>query len=308
MAELRILPLLASGTEIVHALGLGEFQVGRSHECDFPKSIESLPVCTAPAIAVNGSSREIDALVKQQVVNALSVYRVHSALIAKLKPTHIITQTQCKVCAVSLEDVELALRGQTGTDAKVISLEPFALHDLWTDILRVGSACGSAERAHELVANLQNRMSYLAETATRANHRPRVAAIEWLEPLMAAGNWIPELIAIAGGENLFGEAGLHSPWMAWEQLVKEDPDIIVALPCGFDLERTRTEMHWLTERSEWPHLTAVRNNSVYICDGNQYMNRPGPRLVESLQIFGEIFHSELYPPAMRASGWDVFTR
>lgn len=308
MAELRILPLLSSATEIVHALGLGNFQIGRSHECDYPAGVESLPVCTKPAISVNGSSREIDALVKQRVAQALSVYDVDSDLIAELKPTHIITQTQCEVCAVSLSDVEKALQKQTGTDAKVISLEPHALNDLWKDILRVGTACGYATRAHQLNAKLQNRMSELAERATKASYKPTVAAIEWLEPLMAAGNWVPELISIAGGDNLFGEAGQHSPWMTWEQLLKQDPDIIVALPCGFDLERTRSEMHWLTERKEWPQLKAVRENHVYVCDGNQYMNRPGPRLVESLQIFGEIFHSELYPPAMRASGWDVFTR
>jgi iron complex transport system substrate-binding protein len=308
MAELRILPLLSSATEIVHALGLGEFQIGRSHECDYPAGVGSLPVCTKPAIAVDGSSREIDSLVKQRVADALSVYDVDSGMIAALKPTHIITQTQCEVCAVSLADVEKALQKQTGTDAKVISLEPYALHDLWTDILKVGTACGYTARAHQLNAQLQNRMSELAELATKANYKPTVAAIEWLEPLMAAGNWVPELISIAGGDNLFGEAGQHSPWMSWEKLVKQDPDILIALPCGFDLERTRSEMHWLTARVEWPQLKAVRDNHVYICDGNQYMNRPGPRLVESLQIFGEIFHSELYPPAMRASGWDVFTR
>lgn len=308
MDELRILPLLSSATEIVHALGLGAFQVGRSHECDYPNGIQSLPVCTKPAIPVDGSSLEIDTLVKQRLRNALSVYDVDAELIAELQPTHIITQTQCEVCAVSLNDVERALQQQTGTHAKVISLEPNSLHDLWSDIMRVSSACGYAKRGQQLNATLQNRMSALAETATRANRKPRVAAIEWLEPLMAAGNWVPELIAIANGENIFGEAGKHSPWMEWEDLVKEDPDIIVALPCGFDLPRTCSEMHWLTERAGWSKLTAVRNQQVYLCDGNQFMNRPGPRLVESLQIFCEMFHSELYPPAMRASGWDVFTR
>jgi len=296
--------LLSSATEIVHALGLGAFQIGRSHECDYPLCVQSLPVCSSPAIAVDGSSAEIDLLVKQRLTNALSVYDVDSHLIAKLKPTHIITQTQCKVCAVSLEDVELALQERIGTPAKVISLEPYALHDLWADILRVGSALGYAERAQRLNAELQNRMSALAETATKANWRPRVAAIEWLEPLMAAGNWIPELIGIAFGENVFGEAGQHSPWMKWDELVKEDPDIIVALPCGFDLARTRKEMHWLTERSGWARLKAVRNGQVYLCDGNQYMNRPGPRLVESLQTFGEMFHPELFPPVLQGTGWE----
>lgn len=305
MSELRLLPLLASGTEIVHALGLGEFQIGRSHECDFPASVASLPVCTAPAFAVDGSSRDIDTLVKCRLSSALSLYSVDAALIAKLQPTHIITQTQCKVCAVSLSDVEHALQIQTGTNSQVIPLEPFALHDLWSDILRVGTACGYADHAHALIHSLQSRMAEIAAVAAQATHRPRVAAIEWLDPLMAAGNWVPELIEMAGGENLFGLAGQHSPWMTWDDLVKADPDIIVALPCGFDLARTRSEMHCLTGHPAWPNLSAVRNHRVYLCDGNQYMNRPGPRLVDSLQIFAEILHPELYPPAMQHSAWDV---
>jgi iron complex transport system substrate-binding protein len=302
MPDLRILSLLSSATEIVHALGLAEFQIGRSHECDFPPQVTNLPVCSSPAIAVDGSSADIDFQVKRRLSNAISIYTVDSDLLAKLKPTHIITQTQCKVCAVSLEDVERALH----FDAKVISLEPYALHDLWADILRIGTACGYADRARQLNAQLQNRMSALAETATKASRKPTVAAIEWLEPLMAAGNWVPDLITIANGDNLFGEPGQHSPWMNWDQLVKEDPDIIVALPCGFDLERTRKEMHWLTRHSNWPDLKAVRTKQVYICDGNQYFNRPGPRLVESLQILGEIFHPELYPPTLKGRAWDSF--
>ena len=304
MSELRLLPLLASGTEIVHALGLGELQVGRSHECDFPECVASLPVCTAPAFAVDGSSRDIDTLVKCRLSSALSLYSVDAALIAKLQPTHIITQTQCRVCAVSLSDVELALQRQTGTNAQVISLEPFALRDLWADILRVGTACGHTDRAHALVDRLQARMAHISSVAAQATHRPRVGAIEWLDPLMAAGNWVPKLIEMAGGENLFGRAGQHSPWMTWDDLIQADPGIIIALPCGFDLDRIRSEMHCLTAHPAWPNLSAVRNHRVYLCDGSQYMNRPGPRLVESLQIFAEILHPELFPPSMKHSAWD----
>ena len=306
MHELRILPLLSSGTEIVQALGLGKFQIGRSHECDYPASVLELPVCTRPAFSVNGSSAEIDALVKGRLASALSVYEVDADLVAHLHPTHIITQTQCKVCAVSLEDVELALQKQTGTNTKVISLEPFALNDLWTDIAKVGAACGYLDRAQELIGCLQRRMEDISKLAAGATSRPRVAAIEWLEPIMAAGNWVPELIEKAGGENLFGIAGQHSPWMTWDELVKADPDVIVALPCGFDLARTREEMHWLSERPEWAHLKAVKSGRVYLCDGNQFMNRPGPRLVESLLIFAELFHPGLFEPRLKGSGWEEF--
>ncbi len=304
MRELRLLPLISSATEIVHALGLGPFQVGRSHECDYPPSVSSLPVCTRPAIPVSGSSAEIDRLVKERVASAVSVYDVDSALIKSLRPTHIITQTQCKVCAVSLDDVERALQQQTATDARIISLEPYALIDLWRDIGRVASACGCDARGEALIGSLQKQMNCIAARAKRAGAKPRVAAIEWLEPLMAGGNWVPELIEMAHGENLFGSPGEHSPWMTWEQLMAADPDIIVALPCGLDLERTRSEMHWLTERPEWSRLTAVRTGRVFLCDGNQFMNRPGPRLVESLQIFAEMLHPALFEPAFEHIGWE----
>ncbi len=304
MAELRLLPLLSSGTEIVHALGLGRFQVGRSHECDYPASVADLPVCTKPAIVVSGSSPEIDRLVKERVASALSVYDVDSKLIASLEPTHIITQTQCEVCAVSLADVERAVQKETGTQADVIALEPYALADVWRDIQRIADACGHARQGRELIANLQTRVQSIVRRASRAATRPTVAAIEWLEPLMAGGNWVPELIEMAGGRNLFGIAGQHSPWMTWNQVIEANPDVIVALPCGFDLMRTRAEMHWLTERSRWKQLSAVISGRVFICDGNQFMNRPGPRLVESLQAFGEMLHPELFQPELERSAWE----
>lgn len=306
MPELRLLPLISSATEIIHALGLGQFQIGRSHECDYPPSVASLPVCTRPAIAVSGSSAEIDRLVKERLASALSVYEVDSALIRRLRPTHIVTQTQCKVCAVSLEDVERALQAEIAADARIISLEPYALADLWRDIRRVASACDCDAPGEELIASLQERMHRIQKRAGVAGKKPRVAAIEWLEPLMAGGNWVPELIEMARGENLFGVPGRHSPWMTWEQLAAADPDVVVVLPCGFDLERTYAEMHWLTDRADWNTLKAARNGEVFVCDGNQFMNRPGPRLVESLQIFTEILHPKLFDPTFEHIGWERY--
>jgi iron complex transport system substrate-binding protein len=306
VSELRIISLLSSATEIVYALGLADFQVGRSHECNYPPSVLTLPVCTHPAMLTTGSSADIDRSVKQRLSSALSLYDVDAERIKKLRPTHILTQAQCKVCAVSLEDVERALQNDMSVDADVISLEPYALKDVWTDIKRVGDACGFHQRACQLIENLQCRMQAIGNRASVAA-KPRVAAIEWLEPLMAAGNWVPELIQMAGGVNLFGEAGQHSPWMTWQELTAADPDVIVAIPCGFDLERTRFEMHWLTERPGWNQLRAVQDGRIYVCDGDQFMNRPGPRLVESLQIFAEIFHPATFAPALRGTGWDIFS-
>jgi iron complex transport system substrate-binding protein len=297
------LSLLASATEIVHALGLGAYQIGRSHECDYPSAVSSLPVCSRPSFPVSGSSEEIDALVKERLRAALSIYELDSALIRELAPTHIITQTQCKVCAVSLDDVERSLPAELGVDCRLVSLEPYALCDLWRDISLVANACSCEDAGKALIERLQSRIAEISAEAARGAERPRVAAIEWLQPLMAGGNWVPELIEMAGGENLFGEAGHHSSWMEWDQIVAADPDVLVALPCGFDLARTQQEMHWLTERPEWPMLTAVRQNRVFLCDGNQYMNRPGPRLAESLQIFAEILHPELFAPSMEGGAW-----
>jgi iron complex transport system substrate-binding protein len=291
--SMRLVSLIASATEIVHALGLTPYQVGRSHECDYPDEIRALPVCTAPAIAVDGSSAEIDALVRERVASAISVYEVSTSILEALKPSHVITQTHCRVCAVSLDDVERALADSVTSRPKLVSLEPNSLADIWSDIRRVAEACGISERGDLVVAELQARIEGVAELCRNSQVRPRVACIEWLEPLMSSGNWVPELIELANGVNLFGDAGRHSPYMTWEQLLASDPDVVIVTPCGFDLERTEKEMYWLTDRPDWPELRAARTGQVYLIDGNQYMNRPGPRVVDSLEIVAEILHPGL---------------
>ncbi|MGB6945875.1 MAG: cobalamin-binding protein [Bryobacteraceae bacterium] len=300
---LRIVSLIASASEIVASLGLSRYQVGRSHECDFPPDILALPICTAPAFPTDGSSAEIDQRVKQQVANALSVYEVSRELLDALQPTHIITQTQCRVCAVSLEDVERALMGWVTSRPKLVALEPNSMADVWSDIRRVAAACDVAERGEQVVADLQNKMQRISERACASHLRPRVACIEWHEPLMAAGNWVPELVDMAGAVNLFGQAGAHSPWMTWRELAGADPDVIITMPCGFDLDRTCAEMYWLTNRQGWRKLRAVQTGQVYLADGNQYFNRPGPRLVESLEILAEILHPEMFEPTFASKAW-----
>lgn len=284
---MRIISLIASATEIVHSLGLTRFQVGRSHECDYPEEILALPVCTRPAISTDGSSAEIDALVRQKVVSAISVYEVYTDVLNRLRPTHIITQTHCRVCAASLDDVERALRDAISTRPKLVSLEPNSLSDIWSDIRRVAEACGVPERGDQLVCDLQKRMQKIAKLCRR-EARPKVACIEWLQPLMAAGNWVPELIDLANAEN--------STFAA-------DPDVILVSPCGFNLDRTWREMYWLTGRPEWPDLRAVRTGQVYLIDGNRYMNRPGPSVADSLQSIAEILHPATVPPALEGVAW-----
>jgi iron complex transport system substrate-binding protein len=258
---------------------------------------------TKPKFNVEGSSRGIDRAVRTLVREALSVYRVDVDLLQRLKPTHIVTQSQCEVCAVSLRDVEEAVCGLTGSEAAVISLEPNCLEDVWDDIRRVAEALGSPQRAEKLLVRLQGRVQAIAERAEALGDRPSVACIEWIDPLMAAGNWVPELVEMAGGENLFGEAGEHSPWMEWEELVSRDPDIILLTPCGFGIERTLQEVPVLTAMDGWKDLRAVRERQVFVADGNQYFNRPCPRLVESLEILAEIIHPEAFHLGHAGKGW-----
>jgi iron complex transport system substrate-binding protein len=282
----RIISLIASATEIVHAIGAGADMVGRSHECDYPEAVQSLPICTRPRIDINADSAAIDAAVKARARTSVSIYDVFDDVIDRLEPTHIITQIQCEVCAVSLRDIEQAFaRGMKG-QPEIVSLQPDSLAQIWEGIRRVAAALGIAEQGEIAVRQLWDRMHRAGHPLTAS--APRIACIEWLEPLMAAGNWTPELIEMAGAVNLFGEAGRHSPWMTWEDLCAADPDVIIAAPCGFDLARTQAEMHWLTGRADWGALRAVRDGRVYLADGNQYFNRPGPRVVETLEILDEI--------------------
>jgi iron complex transport system substrate-binding protein len=278
--------------------------VGRSHECDFPPSVRELPVCTAPKFRVAATSAEIDRQVKEILQDALSVYKVDAALLATLQPTHIITQTQCEVCAVSLRDVEDALRSFVSSRPSIVSLQPNGLEDVWADIKRVAAALGISQQGEILITSLRARMKEV-ERRAQSLSRPAVACIEWIAPLMASGNWMPQLVDMAGGRNLFGEAGRHSPRLELSDLITADADVILILPCGFDIARTRQEMPELTARPGWNDLRAVREDRVYLLDGNQFFNRPGPRLAESLEILAEIIHPEVFSFGHKGEGWSV---
>lgn len=299
----RVVTLIPSATEIVAALGAGDRLVGRSHECDYPPEVRDLPVLTEPKVPLEGSSKQIDRQVKSLLEQALAVYRVEAPLLRDLAPDLIVTQAQCEVCAVGLTEVEEAVRDWVGNGARILSLEPNGLADVWGDIRRVGAALRLEDQAQTLVAKLESRVGYIAGRAGAAAHKPSVACIEWIDPLMTAGNWVPELVEIAGGRNLFGVAGRHAAWVYWDDLVDADPEIIVAMPCGFDIARTREEIGALTGQPEWAELQAVKAGNVFLVDGNQYFNRPGPRLAESAQILAEIFHPELFLPEHKDLGW-----
>jgi iron complex transport system substrate-binding protein len=300
---MRIVSLLASATEIVHALGLEDQLVARSHECDWPPSITHLPQASKPSFVVTGSSRAIDLAVKERVAKALSIYEVDADLLGRLKPDIILTQTQCEVCAVTPGDVARAVCQLTDQPSQIVALEPNRLGDVWQDIRRVAVACGVPERGEQVIERLRRRVLAIAMKAGPLEPKPTVATIEWIEPLMTAGNWMPELVELAGGVSLFGEAGKHSPWLEWHDVVANDPDVLLISPCGFGIPRTQQELALLEARAGWGELRAVREGRVFVADGNAFFHRPGPRLVESLEILAEILHPSSFRFGHHGTGW-----
>ncbi len=313
---MRIVSLLASATEIIAALGCLNSLVGRSHECDYPSQVLQLPLVSTVQIDTETTSSQIDAQIKQlahakeveanNALKALSIYRINVALLQELRPDVIFTQTQCEVCAVSERDVTEALQQLTGLNPRIVSLAPYRLADVWEDVIRVGKALERREQAEELVRQYQQRLETLQQKSTQLNtgkSKPRVAILEWLDPLMAAGNWTPELVTYAGGENVFGEVGVHSPWLTWEELHRANPDVIVLAPCGFSLERTLVDVPLLKQHPLWKSLQAVQNGRVYAIDGNNYLNRSGPRLVESAELLGRVLWGEQLGVSVDESAW-----
>ena len=298
----RVLSLLSSTTEIIYALGCGDRLVGRSHECDYPEEVSELPICTIPKFNVDGTSREVDDEVKSLVQSALSIYYINEKLLKELKPDIIFTQSQCEVCAVSVSDVENALKNITGLSSRVISVEPNSIEDIFNDILTIAEILNVRKKGKELVELIKIKIDS-TEKIVYQKSSPSVAAIEWIDPLMAAGNWVPQLIRVAGGKNLFGEASKHSPWMKYNDLVEQDPEIIIVMPCGYDIKKSLIEIKTLESKKGWGSLKAVRNRNVYITDGNQFFNRPGPRIIESLEILLEIIHSDFSESKHIDSGW-----
>lgn len=302
MVDLRVVSLIPSATEIVCALGRRDALVGVSHECDHPGGVEELPACTSSKLDVDGDSAAIHRDVTALLEQALSVYRVDADRLRELAPDVVVTQDQCEVCAVGYEQVEAVVREVLDDDVTVVSLQPTTLEDVFGDIHRVGQVLGVPDRAARVVTQSRVRLEALRR-GVEGRPRPSVAAIEWIDPLMAAGNWVPELIDIAGGIATAGEAGAHSPWLAPDQLTAADPDAIVVMPCGFPLERTVTEAAGLRDIPGWEELHAVREGRVFHTDGHAYFNRPGPRLVDSAEILAEILHPDRFEPRHRGTAW-----
>ncbi|HEX4132865.1 MAG TPA: cobalamin-binding protein [Pirellulales bacterium] len=296
-APRRIASLLASGTEILYGLGLGECVVAVSHECDWPPDCAGKPRVTFTNVCTTAASSAIDVQVREMLAGGAPLYEIDVEQLVALEPNLIVTQAQCDVCAVKYEDVvSLVQPAAPLAGVPVVALNPFTLGDVLADIERVGSATGCETEAAGYVNQLRRRLDAVRAVTCdmHRDQRPLVACIEWIEPLMIAANWMPEMIELVGARQCWSEAGRHSTYTPWEQLIASDPEVIVVMPCGFDLERTLSEARRLEEFPGWSNLQAVRSGRVYACDGNAYFNRSGPRLVDSVELLVRLVHPQRF--------------
>jgi iron complex transport system substrate-binding protein len=293
----RIASLLPSATEVLWALGLADRVVAVSHECDYPPEAKERPRATRSLVDSAATSGQIDDEVRRRLAAGEPLYELDGELLARLAPDLIITQAQCDVCAVKLADVlEFVRTTSMLAGAQVLALQPAGLEEVLRDIEEIGRAAGVEEAARTYVAGLAARIDRVRGVTSRLDRseHPRVVCIEWTDPLMAAGNWVPELVELAGGESLLATNGHHSPYVSWESIREANPDVIVVAPCGFDLARTMVEAETLRDLPGWTELAAVRNGRVWAVDGNAYFNRSGPRIVDSLEILAHLIHPDRF--------------
>lgn len=305
---MRIASLLPSATEMVCAVGARDDLVGISHECDFPSGVESLPALTRTRQRMPRASGEIDKTVRAILTDAIAVYEVDVELMRTARPDVIVTQDLCDVCAVSIDDVRRVLSELADQDVEIVSLKPLRLEDVWEDVRRVGRALGREEQGDQAAQGMLERVQAIGErSAVIDGARPTVLTIEWLDPIMIGGLWMPQLVELAGGETLVTKVGEHAPTLDLDALKKLDPDVVLIKPCGFHLERTREELPLLQSMLPWDSWKAVEAGNVFLTDGNAYFNRPGPRLVESLEILAACVHPEVFSDFASKHKQSLFT-
>ncbi len=291
---MKICSLLPSATEIVCALGLDEELVAVTHECDYPPQVKNKPVITSSVLEhSNSSSLHIHEGITGLLHEGKSIYRLDERRLAELKPDLILTQELCEVCAVSYSIVQEAARileGQT----EIISLEPNFFNDILANIRLVGQKTGREQEAKQLIDRFEERINFVVTRTSHITDRPRVYCMEWLEPPFAAGHWIPEMVSMAGGKEGLGILGQPSEQIAWQEVLDFAPEIIILMPCGFDLQRTLIEAERLRSLPGWGGLPAVKQQRVFAVDGSAYFNRPGPRIVDGLEILAQIIHPEIF--------------
>lgn len=288
---MRIATLLPSATEIVCALGLSESLVGISHDCDYPPEIRSRPVLSDAIVGAELPSRTIDDRIRGQLHKGKSVYHLDEAQLAQLRPDLILTQELCEVCAPSYTLVKQAAKVlEAGT--RIVSLEPLGLEDVLDNIALVGELTGARARAEQVVISLRERIARVTAASAGLPKRT-IVCLEWLDPLFVAGHWIPEMVEYAGGQDLLGRPRQPSYVVDWDAVRAADPEVLVVMPCGFDVPRVREEIHLLTDRPGWRELRAVREQHVYLTEATSYFSRPGPRLIDGLEILAHILHPEV---------------
>ncbi|MBU6237731.1 MAG: cobalamin-binding protein [Planctomycetes bacterium] len=288
---MRIVSLVPSATEMICTLGLGDQLVGVTHECDYPDVVRSLPKVTRAAIPIDVSSAQIDAMVHESVGSGKSLFALDREKLVSLKPSLVITQSLCDVCAVDVLDVERAFCGLDG-EPEILRLEPIRLADVLDGILTIGVAAGVEERANEVISALSDRILAVEGRIPKNRVPRRVVMLEWIDPLFCAGHWNPELVALAGGVDCLGRAGDRSHVVPWEAIQQANPEVMVITCCGYTIERTNEDLPILASKPRFKELDCVRNGQLYIMDGNAYFNRPGPRLIDSLEMLSHILHPD----------------
>jgi len=304
---MRIVSLLPSATEILFALGLGDEVVGVSHECDFPAQARNRRVVIQSRLPHGLSALEIDSLVRQFMARAESLYSVDGAILRELNPDLVVTQDLCHVCSASPEDLSAVLR-DFEKRPEVLCLNPQNLSDVWRDVMLVAQATYRVHVAEELIREIHERLETLQRQLETTTARPRVAFLEWLEPFYVGGHWVPEMVALAGGEDLFGRIGTASFRVDLKDIVAAAPEIIVVSPCGYDAEQAHREYTAMNLPSEWNAIPAVKNSRVFAFEATSYASRPGPRLMTGVEALAKIFHPEIVVSEEAASAFHVMNR
>ncbi len=304
----RIVSLLPSATEIVYALDLQGDLHGVTYACDFPNAAADKPVVVSSRIQDATSSGEIDQRVKESLISDDGIYVLHLDTLNEACPDLVLTQALCEVCAVPSQQVHETLE-KLPHKPEVLSLDPHSLADVVSDVERVGNAAGVEDGAARLAESLRERMGGIKSLASTADSRPRVACLEWMDPLMVGGHWVPEMVELAGGVDCFGKPGQPSFVVELEQVIEAKPDVVIAMPCGFDVRRGLSEIQLLTDREGWNELPAAKTDSLFVVNANSYFSRSGPRLFDGLEIMAEILHPELFEGMVPSGGaFRVFGR
>lgn len=290
----RIVSFLPSATEMVCALGLGDRLMGVTHECDYPPEIASKPIVVRSVLPIESMSQpEIDVAVTQRLRDGLSLYRVDESLMRQIGPDLIVTQDLCQVCAPSGNEVSQLLK-VLPSNPQILWLTPKCLEEIFDNLRELGAATGRLEMAETLIADGRARLQKVEATVRAAASRPRVFCMEWMDPVYCCGHWVPEMVRIAGGIDQLGREGSDSVRVPWEDVLRWKPEILIVMPCGFDLEKTADQAKMLTSYPGWADLTAVRNGRAYAVDANSYFARPGPRVIEGTELLAHLLHPDLF--------------